>query len=359
MKTERKPYITEEGKNRVSLAIMFSVTFFLILLVAVSIAVVVVYLLIYFEVMGSLETIKFRHVTAMMVGISAALGVILAFFVIKFPLRPINRLISKMNSLASGDYDTRLEYKGMIAAMSSFRELSNSFNTLAAELGNTEMLRADFINNFSHEFKTPMVSIIGFAKLLKNANLSEEERMQYVKAIEEESIRLSSMANNVLTLSKVENQTILSDVKKFNLSEQLRSCIILLEPECSEKNIELQIDFDEVDIYANEELLRHVWINLIGNAIKFTPCGGTISINIAESDEEVSVSVLNTGSEIPTEKTEKIWTKFYQADESHSTEGNGIGLAIVKRVAELHEGSVSVKSENATTAFTVTLPAKL
>ncbi len=356
MSEKRKPYITEERKNRVSLTLMFSVTMFLILLAAISIASVVAYFLIRFEVMGSIETLKFSHLTMIMIGISAFFGISLAFIVIKFPLKPIIRLINKMNKLASGEFDTRLEYKGMIAAMPSFNELSLSFNKLARELENTEILRGDFINNFSHEFKTPMVSILGFARLLKNPDITEEERIQYIEAIEEASMRLSSMANSILTLSKVENQAILGDVEKFNLSEQIRSCVILLEPGCSEKDIELQIDFDEIDIYANEELLRHVWINLIDNAIKFTPRGETISVEMVRDADSVSVSVINTGSEIPGEKIQNIWTKFYQADESRSTAGNGIGLAIVKRIVELHNGKVDVNSENKTTVFTVELP---
>lgn len=356
MSNERRKYITPERKNRVSLTVMFSVAVFLILLAAITLASVVVYLLVHFEVMGASDALDFGDITMLMIAISATLGITFAFLVIKFPLKPINRLINKMNSLASGDYDTRLEYTGMMAAMPSFNELSGSFNKLATELGNTEMFRSDFINNFSHEFKTPIVSIVGFARLLKSEQISEEEKKQYIEAIEEESIRLSSMATNILTLSKVESQTILSDVSRFNLSEQIRSCILLLEAEWSAKNIELQVDFDEIDILANEELLKHIWINLIDNAVKFTERCGTVCIDITKKDGYVTVSVINTGREIPAEKIEKIWTKFYQADESHSTKGNGIGLAIVKRIAELHGGDVEVKSENGSTAFTVTLP---
>ncbi len=356
MNTSRKKYITPERKNRVSLTVMFSVVVFLVLLTAITIASAVVYCLVYFEVIGSSETLDLGDITVLMIAISAVLGITFAFLVIKFPLKPINRLINKMNSLASGDFNTRLEYTGMMAAMPSFNELSGSFNKLAVELGNTEMLRSDFINNFSHEFKTPIVSIVGFARLLKSEKISDEEKRQYVEAIEEESIRLSSMATNILTLSKIESQTILSEVREFNLSEQLRSCILLFETEWSSKNIELQVDFDEIDISANEELLKHVWINLIDNAVKFTERCGTVSIDVWRNEDTVAVSIANTGSEIPSEKIEKIWTKFYQADESHSTEGNGIGLAIVKRVTELHGGSVEVKSENGSTSFTVTLP---
>ena len=227
---------------------------------------------------------------------------------------------------------------------------------MAQELESTEMLRSDFINNYSHEFKTPIVSIAGLAKVLKRGNLSREEQEQYLSAIEEESMRLSYMATNVLSLTKVENQTILSDVSEYNLSEQIRSCMLLLENKWSKRDIELQLDFGEHMICANEELLKQVWINLLDNAVKFTPDGHTIQVRISETDYRIAVDVINTGIEIPQESLPKIFNKFYQADESHATQGNGVGLAIVKRIAELHGGRVSVTSENEVTAFTVELP---
>jgi signal transduction histidine kinase len=263
-----------------------------------------------------------------------------------------------MKELSLGDYSVRLEYKGMINEMQSFNELSTSFNKLAAELQNNQMLRSDFINNFSHEFKTPIASILGFARLLQKGELLEEEKKQYIDAIEEESRRLSSMAMNVLNLTKVEKQEILNDVSKFNLSEQIRYCVLLLEDKWIKKNISPILDFEEFAVEGNEELLMQVWINLIDNAVKFSPDNSEISLEISENENAVSVSVANGGYSIPKEKLDKIWSRFYQADESHSSEGNGIGLAIVKRVVELHSGSVSVKSDNCQTVFTVVLPKK-
>jgi signal transduction histidine kinase len=227
---------------------------------------------------------------------------------------------------------------------------------MAQELQNTEVLRSDFINNFSHEFKTPIVSIAGFAKLLKRGNLTDEQKNEYIDIIEEESLRLSYMATNVLNLTNVENQTILTDVSEFNLSEQIRSAVLLLEDKWSRRKLEMYIDFDEYMIFANEELLKHVWINLLDNAIKFSPEYGVLGIKIEEINEFLYVSISNSGDPIPSELREKIFNKFYQADESHSSEGNGIGLAIVKRVVELHNGIVSVQSKDNLTTFTVKLP---
>jgi len=160
----------------------------------------------------------------------------------------------------------------------------------------------------------------------------------------------------VLNLSKCENQTILTDVSEFNLSEQIRSCILSLESKWAKKNLEFDLDFDEVTVSANKDMLKQVWLNLIDNAIKFSANEGTIEIHISENGSFYDISVLNYGSEIPPEKQPYIFDKFYQADESHSTDGNGIGLAVVKHITLLHKGSISVRSENNTTAFTVSLP---
>ena len=267
-------------------------------------------------------------------------------------------IIDKMNQLAAGDFKTRLKFGDALSSHPVAEELTASFNTMAGELENTELLRIDFINSFSHEFKTPIVSIAGLANLIESGDLTEEQRVQYARAIKEESMRLSSMASNVLILSRVESQTILTDVSEFNLSEQVRSAILLLEEKWCGKNIDLQIDFDEYTVEANEELLKQVWINLIDNAVKFAPRYGTVSLEIKDEGDFLSVKISNTGSEIPAEKREKIFNKFYQADESHATSGNGIGLAIVKRLVVLHNGHVGVESENDVTSFTVTLPKK-
>lgn len=299
---------------------------------------------------GSGRLIVFMAIT------SAIISLIIVAVAGKTLLKPVNRLIHNMNRLASGDYSARMIFGKPFGNSSVASSVTDSFNIMAEELQNTEMLRSDFINNFSHEFKTPIVSIAGFAKLLKRGNLTEEQRMEYLDAIEEESMRLSKMATNVLNMTKVENQTILSNTNAFNLSEQIRSCFLLFENKWSNKNIEFDLEFDEYFINANEEMLKQVWINLIDNAIKFTPDYGTIRIKITEQQNDFIVSVKNHGSEISPENQEKIFKKFYQEDESHSGEGNGIGLAIVKKIVELHKGEILVNSKNKITTFTVRIP---
>lgn len=277
-------------------------------------------------------------------------------FLGRFPLKPVNDFINQMNRLASGDFKARLRFGGFLSKNRTFKELEESFNELAEELDNTEMLRADFINNFSHEFKTPIVSIAGLAKLVNKGDLTEDEKKQYLLAIESESMRLANMATNVLNLTKVENQTILTDVKSYNISEQIRTCVLLLENQWLTKNIELSLDFDEYEIFANEELMKQVFINLLDNAIKFSPDGGIVSVEIHEAINHLSVDIRNSGAEIPKDKIDKIFNKFYQADESHAAKGNGVGLAIVKKIVKLHAGRIAVTSEGGITTFTLTLP---
>lgn len=356
----KAPNISERRKKReqrFSLTLLLAIIVFLVLLVALSLAAFTVYLLVQFDVIVSMEDqVDLGSFLLIMSLISLVIGAALTVLLGKIPLSPINKLVNGMNNLADGNFDVHLDYGGPIGNHPTFVEITNSFNKMASQLQNTETLRGDFINNFSHEFKTPIVSIAGFAEILESAELSEEERAQYIGAIKEESRRLASMATNILELTKVENQSILTDASCYNVSEQLRSVVVLLEGKWSKRNIELDFDFDEYYIVGNEEFLKQVWINLLDNAIKFANEGGTVSAKITPSGNNLRFDISNTGITIPEEKQKYVFNKFYQADESHSTKGNGIGLAIVKGIVELHNGSVSVKSENGVTTFTVWLP---
>lgn len=362
MKTTRRfnKRKNKDRPSRLSLTFALSIFVFAIILSAIALTALGLWLLTIAGVTADMDgDLQLGQVILFMSVISLAIGAIISFFGSLIPLKPVNELINKMNRLAAGDFKTRLKFGTTASAHPAVKELTTSFNTMAEELENTEMLRNDFINAFSHEFKTPIVSITGLAHLIESGKLTDEERSQYARAIREESMRLSSMASNVLILTKVENQTILTDLSYFNLSEQIRSAVLLLEEKWASKDIDLRIDFDEFMIEANEEMLKQVWINLIDNAVKFAPMGGIVELEILDvldQSESLCVKISNTGSEIPPEKCEKIFNKFYQADESHATSGNGIGLAIVKRVVDLHNGIVDVISENGTTTFSVTIP---
>ena len=345
----------EGRKQRWSLNILFSGIFLVFFVIIGVISTAVIVLLIHLDVLAvGHSALQADLIVGAIVLASVVFGTLLTGVLSRIPLRPINRIINAMNALAAGNFQTRLSFAGRLGAHPAVRELTESFNTMASELGSTELLRADFINNFSHEFKTPIVSIAGFAKLLKRVDLPEDERREYLDIIESESLRLSELATNVLNMTKVESQTILTDVSRFNLSEQLRNCVLLLEPKWSKKDIEWDIELDEHTVFGSRELLQEVWVNLLDNAIKFSPAGGVIRLAAREEDGVATVSVTNTGGEIPPEERGRVFQKFYQADRSHATEGSGVGLAIVKRVVELHEGTVHIDSGADTTTFTVT-----
>ncbi len=347
----------KEHKQRISLLLMFSGIVLLVLLVTTLLVGLLILLMIKQGVLtfGTTVIKPTRFMLTLILG-SIVIGAAFAFVAMRHQLKPINRSLNAMNQLAAGDYSVRLHFRGIPARHPAVVEFSNSFNKMASELEQTEMLRSDFINNFSHEFKTPIVSIAGFAKVLKRGNLPEEQKNEYLDIIEEESLRLSRMATNVMNLTKIENQTILTEVERFNLSEQIRTCLLVLENKWSKKHLELALPSEEYYLVGNEELLKQVWINLFDNAIKFSDEGGTVEVRIGSEGGEINVAVSNHGEEIAREARDKIFKKFYQADESHASEGNGVGLAVVKKIVDLHGGTIGVECRDGTTTFTVSLP---
>lgn len=356
---KRKEVDLKERVSTLSLNIVMTAMIFGIFLITLLVTAVMVVLFVHFGVID--VEIKemlpvYKRIVLFMSLSSVVLGTSLAGFISRFPMRPVKTLVDHLRVLAAGNYKSRICYKKPFSELSPVKAIVDSCNTLAEELENTEILRSDFINNFSHEFKTPISSIAGFANLAQNGDLTEEERNEYLAVIEREARRLAQLATNILDLTRVENQTILTEKTSFNLSEQIRSCFVLLEDKWSQKDQDFRLEFDEHYITANEPLLKHIWMNLLDNAIKFAPYDGTIAVTIQERDGQIAVCVSNTGSEIPEDAKKRIFHKFYQADESHASAGNGIGLSIVKRVVELHNGEINVESGDGLTSFTVVLP---
>lgn len=268
-------------------------------------------------------------------------------------LRPMNDLTDAMYRVSQGDFSVRVDED----APGDMGTLIRSFNEMASELGGIEMFRKDFINNFSHEFKTPIVSIRGFAKQLQRDDLSDEQRREYTEIIVSESERLANMASNILLLTKLENQQIVTDKEPYRLDEQMRSCILLLEKQWTAKDMELALDLDEVTYIGNEEMMSHVWVNLLGNAIKFSPEGGELGVRCQRRGNAIEVSIRDHGSGMDEATQKRIFEKFYQGDSAHATEGNGLGLSLVKRIVDLCAGKVAVDSRvGEGTTFTVTLP---
>lgn len=269
--------------------------------------------------------------------------------------RPLRKMIAATKEIASGNYKIQLEETSH--PQSDLGMLQRSFNNMARELDGIEILRNDFINNFSHEFKTPMVSIRGFAQQLQIGGLTEQERREYIDIIADESDRLTNMASNILLLSKLESQQIVTEKTEFYLDEQIRAAILMLEAGWVEKNIELDIDLDGVKYNFNEDMLSHVWINLFSNAIKFTPPDGKITCTLRNTESAAVVVISDTGMGMSEDVQRHIFEKFYQGDRSHSGSGNGIGLTVVRRIIDLCGGSISIQSRpEMGSTFTVTLP---
>lgn len=346
----------EKLRSRRALTVLLAAIIFLFILLNFAVVAGIVMLLLRSGILSSETAVTpYRIIVSMAIG-SIVLGSILSGIFSRIPFRPISTIIDAMNALAHGHFETRLHFSGRLSRYPTAVEITESFNNMAEELEKTEMLRSDFVNNFSHEFKTPIVSIAGFADLLMDENVGDENKAEYIRIISDEAHRLSDMATNVLNLTKIENQVILTDVERFNLSEQLRGSILLLENKWTEKQLVLEAGFEDHYYSGNREMLKQVWLNLIDNAVKFSDYGGAVKVSIDEKAESLTVSVANSGAGIPEESLPHIFDRFYQADESHATAGNGIGLAVVKAITELHGGSVSASSNDGWTVVTVVLP---
>lgn len=283
------------------------------------------------------------------------IAIILFAWLSKYFLTPIKQLIHATKEVRQGNFKVSVKTKEK--PVSDLEELIFNFNEMTRELDSIELFRNDFINGFSHEFKTPIVSIRGFARELQHGDLSEEERREYARIIEEEADRLARLSSSILELSKLENQQIVTGKTEFYLDEQIRQSLLLLEPEWSAKEIDILPELEELRFYSNEEMLALVWNNLIGNAVKFTPHGGEIRVEMRIGDGQVSVSVRDSGIGMTEEVRAHIFEKFYQGDPSHAKRGYGIGLAVVRRVVLLCGGEIKVESEiGKGSCFTVTLP---
>ena len=272
--------------------------------------------------------------------ISVLIGTVLAAIGGDYFLRPLSRLSSATKEIARGNFSVQVEIKGS----TELERLAVSFNEMAKELGSIETLRADFVSNISHEFKTPVTSIRGFAKRLMKDNLTDEQRMEYLKIIVYESERLTRLSSNVLLLSNLESDPPDAEREDFSLDEQLRKLVLLLEPQLQNKKLETEIQLESVQITANEELLHHVWLNLLGNAIKFSHLGGTIGIKLELKNGTATVTISDQGVGMDDETKKRMFEKFYQADQSRAAEGNGLGLSLVKRILDLENGQIEVES---------------
>lgn len=260
--------------------------------------------------------------------------------------RPVRQIIQAAEQIMKGDFSVRIPAYHSIDSTDGFDVIAEYFNKMAKELSGTESLRTDFIANVSHELKTPLSVIQNYGTMLQQPGLSEEKRLEYAKAVTEASRRLANLITNILKLNKLENQQIFPVAKPYDLGEQLCECLLSFEHAWESKDLDIETDIEEnVRVNTDEELLSLVWNNLFSNAIKFTEPHGKVSLTLKRQGEEAVVSVTDTGCGISPEVGKHIFEKFYQGDTSHATQGNGLGLALVKRVIDIVGGDISVSSE--------------
>lgn len=276
-----------------------------------------------------------------LIGASLIIGFGLSWLVGYFLITPISNLQSIMNKVAEGNLSVEVEEKNSIEEVEN---INHSFNLMIKELRSNYEMQKDFVSNVSHEFKTPINAIEGYATLLQDETLSEEEEREYVEKILLNTRRLSDLVGNILLLSKVDNQAIPASRATYSLDEQIRRAILYLEPKWEKKNILFDVELDTVDYYGNESLMLHIWTNLLDNAIKFSPEGGEVRVRLYEKDGNAVFSVSDQGAGIDENAKKHIFDKFYQSETSHKGEGNGLGLALVKRITDLAGGTVTAEN---------------
>lgn len=269
--------------------------------------------------------------------------------------RPVKSITDAAERIIQGDFSVRLEQPKHLGADDTFNPIIDCFNKMAQELGSVETLRSDFIATVSHEMKTPLAVMQNYGTLLQSPNLSEEKRLEYAKGVTEGARRMADMMTNILKLNRLENQQIYPQAAPFDLGEQLCQCLLQFENVWESRQIEIETDIaEDIQVNADEELLSHVWNNLFSNAFKFTPPGGKVSVSLTATEHHAIVKVTDTGCGMTPEVGAHIFEKFYQADTSRATQGNGLGLALVKRVVDILQGEIRVESAvGKGSAFTV------
>ena len=260
--------------------------------------------------------------------------------------RPTKRITDAGEKITNGDFSVRIEPLSDSCAYESFNRIISCFNKMSEELGSVETLRTDFIANVSHELKTPLAVIQNYGTMLQAPGLPEEKRVEYAKGITDSSRRLASLITNILKLNKLENQQIFPVSRSFDLSEQLCQSLLLFEEIWEQKNIDIETEIEDgIFVSSDEELLELVWNNLLSNAFKFTESGGKVSVALTADSGFAEIRISDTGCGISPETGSHIFEKFYQGDTSHAVQGNGLGLALVKRVVDILKGEISVQSE--------------
>lgn len=278
---------------------------------------------------------------------------LITFFYSHHLYKKVARFIQAIRQVGDGDFDVTIDPN----KAGPLYDVAESFNKMTEELRSVQTLRRDFINDFSHEFKTPITSINGFANLLLDTEVTEDERREYLTIIAQESGRLAQLAQETMMMSRLDSQLSIPDKELYSLDEQIRQSIILLSPQWNEKKIHMDADLEEVNYNGNAELMTHIWTNLLSNAVKFTPPGGSIRVTMHAFAKQITVCITDSGIGMTKDQLERIFNKYYQGDTSHASKGLGLGLSIARRIVELNGGQLTAASTlGEGSSFTVQLP---
>lgn len=309
-----------------------------------------------FLFLDSLGAFRFSKTIPLLILLTSSvfIGTIFSRILGKRTFAIVEKFSEATNEIAKGNFNVRIPEDSRAEEL---QKVAKSFNYMANELSHNEMMKNDFIENVSHEYKTPLSAIEGYATLLQTPNLSEEKRNEYTSKIISNTKRMNSLVQNILLLTRLQNEDIEITKESFSLDEQIREIILIFEQEWTKRNISLDIDLDDVVIYGNKTLLGEVWQNILNNAFKFTKDNGEIHIMLHIIDGAIQVTISDNGIGMNQEELRHIFDKFYQADKSRTTVGNGLGLSLVKRIIDLHNGTIDVESEKGKgTRFIVSLP---
>ena len=291
-----------------------------------------------------------------LVGVCLLIGILVTSQLSKYFFNPIKKLRFAMDKVADGDFSVRLEEK---SSSKEIMEIYTGFNLMAHELSSTEILQTDFVSNVSHEFKTPINAIEGYSTLLQDSENLDDDQKEYVDKILFNTQRLSSLVGSILLLSKLENQQIPTNQTEYRLDEQIRQSVVALESAWVQKDIELDVELDRVSYLGNEQMMRHVWDNLISNAVKFSPQGGTVKLRLTKKARKLIFTIEDQGPGLSEDAQKHIFDKFYQGDSSHKQEGSGLGLALAKRILTIEKGQITAENiHEGGCRFTVTLRTK-
>ena len=341
-------------KNRRKFSYLSAITFFLLIAATVTVA---MFLYHFVNKSSNGDRTVISIALFLCIIFLSALCTVVDLFRTRFTVkRQVERILEATQRIASGDFSVRLYPKHSPEKYTTYDEIMANLNTMAEELGKSEVLKTDFISNVSHELKTPLAVIGNYAKLLAKADLDGETRVKYAKAVEDASKRLNDLVRNILKLNKLENQKVILEKQVFRLDESLAEILLSFEETIEQKNLQIDVSLEEIKVFSVAGYLEIVWSNLISNAIKFTNDGGRVALTLKKDGGNAVVCVKDSGCGISSSEGKRIFDKFYQGDTSHAQEGNGLGLALVKKAIDVLGGEISVQSEEGKgSTFTVVL----